>query len=76
MKLHTKETVKEAGDQEVVTTTSQFDDEAKELCATGVDSAFHLYNEIGADFARHVSTVLSQQRPDLHEEFRARPKKG
>tara|TARA_R100000027_G_scaffold35638_1_gene26173 strand:- start:6507 stop:8126 length:1620 start_codon:yes stop_codon:yes gene_type:complete len=71
--LHAAEALKRADYQGIVTTTAKFDDEAKELRALGVDSAFNLYNEAGAGFARHVSAVLSQQRPDLLQQFRIHP---
>lgn len=71
--LHAAEALKRTGYEGIVTTTAKFDDEVKELREMGVDSAFNLYNEAGSGFARHVSTVLEQQRPDLLQEFRQRP---
>ena len=74
--LHAAEALKRAGYSGIVTTTAKFDDEVRELRELGVDSAFNLYNEAGAGFARHVSSVLSQQRPDLLQEFRTMPEGG
>ncbi|MEM0966548.1 MAG: cation:proton antiporter family protein [Verrucomicrobiota bacterium] len=72
--LHAADVLKETGYEGVVTTTAKFDDEVRELRELGVDSAFNFYNEAGAGFSRHVSSVLKQQRPDLLMELRQAPR--
>ena len=68
--LHAAETLKRTGFEGVVAATAQFDDEAKQLRSLGVDSAFNLYNEAGAGFARHVANVFEQQSPQVAGKFR------
>jgi len=71
--VHATEALKEAKYCGVVCTTAKFDDEARELRKIGVDSAFNLYTEAGIGFARHITTVFAQQRPDLIHEFKRNP---
>ncbi len=68
-------TLKRHDFQGVVTATGKFDDEVRQLRDIGLDTAFNLYSEAGSGFAEHVSTVFSQQRPDLAQAWR-RKKSG
>lgn len=67
--LHAAATLKRLGFAGVVAATGKFDDEVRELRKLGLDTAFNLYNEAGAGFARHVANVFRQQRPDLNSLF-------
>jgi glutathione-regulated potassium-efflux system ancillary protein KefC len=62
---HAAETLRRTGFQGVVAATATFDDEVKELMALGVDSAFNLYNEAGAGFARDVARIFREKTPHL-----------
>lgn len=59
------ETLKRHAFEGVVVGCGKFDDEVRELREIGVDTAYNLYSQAGAGFARHTNTVLKQQRPDL-----------
>ena len=63
--IHAIETLKRHDFAGVVAATGKFNEEVQELRRLGVDTAFNLYAEAGANFANHVFNVFNQQRPDL-----------
>jgi len=64
--LHAVETLSRHDFDGVVIASAQFPDQVRELRRSGVDAAFNLYQEAGSGFAKHVTEVFQQQRPDLH----------
>ncbi|MDP0491733.1 MAG: cation:proton antiporter [Verrucomicrobiota bacterium JB023] len=63
--VHAVETLKRHDFQGVVVVSAQYEEEVRELRATGVDAAFNLYTQAAMSFSRHVYNVFEQQRPDL-----------
>jgi hypothetical protein len=63
--IHAIETLKRHDFAGVVAATGKFNEEIQQLRQLGVDTAFNLYAEAGANFANHVYNVFNQQRPDL-----------
>lgn len=73
---HAAETLQRSGYQGVVAATATFDDEVKELLALGVDSAFNLYHEAGAGFARDVARIFHEKSPQLAKNFEGNTNRG
>lgn len=63
--VHAIETLKRHDFAGVVAASAKFKEEIQQLRQLGVDTAFNLYTEAGANFAHHVYNVFNQQRPDL-----------
>ena len=63
--VHALETLKRHEFAGVVAASGKYIEEIRELRALGVDTAFNLYAEAGANFANHIFNVFNQQRPDL-----------